>query len=69
MHSESFLYHLVELLGIFGTVSVCIAFVLLLPGVGQALVAIWGMVTADWFWQRKQAQKAEIESSGADKAS
>ena len=67
MHSESFLYHLVELLGIFGTVSVCIAFVLLLPGVGQALVAIWGMVTADWLWQRKQAQKTEVEANATDK--
>jgi hypothetical protein len=69
MHSESFLYHLVELLGIFGTVSVCIAFVLLLPGVGQALVAIWSMVTADWIWQRRQEQKARSASESNDKAS
>ncbi len=65
MHSESFLYHLVELLGIFGTVSVCIAFVLLLPGVGQALVAIWAAVTGDWLWQRRQERKAVEKDESA----
>ena len=57
MHSGSFLYQIIVLLGIFGTVSVCLAFALLLPGVGQALAAIWTLVTLDWFYQRKQDQK------------
>lgn len=58
MHSGSFLYQIIVLLGIFGTVSVCLAFALLLPGVGQALAAIWALVTLDWFYQRKQDQKS-----------
>jgi hypothetical protein len=57
MHSGSALYQLIVLTGIFGTVSVCIAFAFLLPGVGQALVAIWAFVTADWFYQRRIEQK------------
>ena len=57
MHSGSLMYQLIALTGIFGTVSVCIAFALLLPGVGQALVAIWAFVTADWFYQRRVDQK------------
>jgi hypothetical protein len=58
MHSESFLYNaLLVPLAIFGTTSVCIAFVALLPGVGQALVAIWSLVTADWIYQRRKEAK------------
>ncbi|MEN9786988.1 MAG: hypothetical protein RLZZ299_2252 [Pseudomonadota bacterium] len=65
MHSESFLYNATLVpLAIFGTTSVCLAFVLLLPGVGQALVAIWGAVTADWFWQRRQEKIAAETSEG-----
>jgi hypothetical protein len=58
MHSGSFLYQIIVLTGIFGTTSVCLAFALLLPGVGQALAAIWTFVTLDWFYQRHQDQKA-----------
>jgi hypothetical protein len=58
MHSGSFLYQFVLVpLAIFGTVSVCLAFALLLPGVGNALAAIWTLVTADWFYQRRQEGK------------
>ena len=58
MHSGSPLYQLIVLLGIFGTTSVCIAFAFLLPGVGQALAAIWVFVTADWFYQRRVEQRS-----------
>lgn len=66
MHSESFLYQFTLVpLAIFGTVSVCLAFVLLLPGVGNALAAIWTVVTGDWLWQRrKDAQSASSNGSG-----
>jgi hypothetical protein len=58
MHSGSFVYQFVLVpLAIFGTVSVCLAFALLLPGVGNALAAIWTLVTADWFYQRRQEGK------------
>ncbi len=57
MHSGSLLYQLIALTGIFGTVSVCIAFAFLLPGVGQALAAIWTFVTADWLYQRRAEQR------------
>jgi hypothetical protein len=64
MHSESFLYQFVLVpLGIFGTASVCLAFAFLLPGVGNALAAIWTFVTLDWFYQRHQDQKAAASDS------
>ncbi len=58
MHSGSFMYQIIALTGVFGTVSVCLAFALLLPGVGQALAAIWTLVTLDWFYQRRQDEKS-----------
>lgn len=57
MYSGSPVYYLIALTGIFGTVSVCIAFAALLPGVGTALAAIWTLVTGDWFYQRRMEQK------------
>ena len=57
MYSGSPLYLLIMLTGLFGTTSVCIAFALLLPGVGQALAAIWVFVTADLFYQRRLEQR------------
>lgn len=55
MHSGSFLYQFVLLpLVVFGGVSVMLAFVVLLPGVGNALAAIWSLVTADWFLQKRK---------------
>jgi hypothetical protein len=57
MHSGSLLYQLIVLTGLFGTLSVCIAFAFLLPGVGQALAMIWTFVTADWFYQKRVEQR------------
>lgn len=58
MHSGSFLYQFVLVpLGIFGTLSVCLAFVMLLPGVGTALAVIWTLVTGDWIVQQRKAAK------------
>lgn len=55
MHSGSPLYNFVLVpLSIFGTFSVCLAFVVLLPGVGQALAAIWTVVTGDWLYQNRK---------------
>lgn len=60
MHSGSFLYQYVLVpLSLFGTFSVCLAFVLLLPGVGNALVAIWALVFGDWFYQRRLEQRSK----------
>jgi hypothetical protein len=65
MHSGSFLYQFALVpLAIFGTVSVCLAFVLLLPGVGNALAAIWTLVTADWFYQRHQETTQASKDGG-----
>ena len=59
MYSGSPLYQFVLVpLSLFGTFSVCLAFVLLLPGVGQALVAIWTVVIGDYLFQKRQEQKA-----------
>ncbi|MFZ5478435.1 MAG: hypothetical protein ACOZNI_16825 [Myxococcota bacterium] len=58
MYSGSFLYQYVLVpLAIFGTTSVCLAFVLLLPGVGNALAVIWTLVTGDWLYQRRKAAR------------
>jgi hypothetical protein len=58
MYSGSFLYQFVLVpLSIFGTVSVCLAFVLLLPGVGNALAGIWSLTISDWLFQKRQDQK------------
>lgn len=55
MHSGSFVYQYVLVpLGLFGTLSVCIAFVLLLPGVGQALAAIWTITVGEWFYKNRK---------------
>jgi hypothetical protein len=59
MHSGSPLYQFVLVpMGLFGTFSVCLAFVLLLPGVGQALAALWTVFTLDHLWQKRQENKA-----------
>jgi hypothetical protein len=60
MYSGSFLYQYVLVpLSIFGTVSVCLAFVLLLPGVGNALAVIWTLVTGDFLYQQRKAQRGD----------
>jgi hypothetical protein len=58
MYSGSFLYQYVLVpLSIFGTFSVCLAFVLLLPGVGQALAVIWTLVAGDQLYQARKARR------------
>ena len=62
MHSGSFMYNFVLVpLSIFGTFSVCLAFVFLLPGVGNALAAIWTLVVGDWLLQKRKEGR---ETSG-----
>ena len=57
MHSGSPLYNFVLVpLSIFGTFSVCLAFAFLLPGVGQALAALWTILTADYLYQNRKAK-------------
>lgn len=58
MHSGSFMYQYVLVpLGLFGTFSVCLAFVFLLPGVGNALAVIWTLAVGDQMLQARKAQK------------
>ena len=47
MHSGSLLYQLILVLVCFGGASVMLAFVLLLPGVGNWLVAVFGATMTD----------------------
>jgi hypothetical protein len=54
MHSQSLLYQFVLLpLVTFGGFSVMLCFVFLLPGVGNALAAIYTLVTMDWLNQKR----------------
>ena len=49
MNSESTLYNFVLLpLVCFGGFSVMLAFVVMLPGVGNFLAAVWTFVVGDW---------------------
>jgi hypothetical protein len=62
MHSGSFLYNFVLLpLVCFGGFSVMLAFVLLLPGVGNALAGLWTVLVGDWFLQGRKGQSPMIE--------
>lgn len=38
----------------FGGFSVMLAFVVMLPGVGNLLAALWTLLTADWFFQKRK---------------
>ncbi len=63
MHSGSMMYNfLLVPLGIFGTLSVCLAFAFLLPGVGQGLAAIWTFVVADLYYQKWQDARSGADS-------
>lgn len=67
MHSESFLYNFVLLpLVCFGGGSVMLAFVLLLPGVGNFLAAVWTFMFADWAYRMRMGdtQMADEEKKG-----
>jgi hypothetical protein len=64
MYSGAPLYQFVLVpLSLFGTFSVCLAFVLLLPGVGNALAGIWTTVVGDYLNQRRLEQKARKNGS------
>lgn len=57
MHSGSFLYNFVLMpLVIFGGFSVMLAFVVLLPGVGNFLALVWTFVTGEWLYRKRQGQ-------------
>ena len=52
MHSESFVYNFVLLpLVCFGGFSVMLAFVVMLPGVGNFLAGLCTIFTADWLYR------------------
>lgn len=58
MHSGSFLYNFVLLpLVMFGGFSVMLAFVVLLPGVGNFLAVVWTFVTGEWLLKKRQGQE------------
>lgn len=55
MHSGSFMYNFVLLpLVCFGGFSVMLAFVFLLPGVGNFLAAVWTFMFGDYIWHKRQ---------------
>jgi len=61
MNSSSMMYNLVLLpLVCFGGFSVMLCFVLLLPGVGQGLAAIWVAVFGDLAYQARKAKKQGV---------
>jgi hypothetical protein len=54
MQHTDFAYNFILMpLVCFGGGSVMLAFVLLLPGVGQALAALWPILTLDWLRQQR----------------
>lgn len=58
MHSGSFLYNFVLIpLVIFGGFSVMLAFVALLPGVGNFLAVVWAFVTGEWLLKKRQGEE------------
>ncbi len=62
MHSGSFMYNFVLLpLVCFGGFSVMLAFVLLLPGVGNALAGIWTLVVGDWALQKRAGGSNRVD--------
>lgn len=59
MNSSSVMYNMVLLpLVMFGGFSCMLCFVVLLPGVGQALAMIWTFAVGDQVYQKMQAKKA-----------
>ncbi len=58
MNSSSMMYNMVLLpLVCFGGFSVMLCFVLLLPGVGQGLAALWTAVMGDRLYEARKAKK------------
>jgi hypothetical protein len=68
MHSESFVYNFVLLpLVCFGGFSVMLAFVLLLPGVGNFLAVVFTFIAGDWAYRMRlgDSQLADEEKKGS----
>ncbi len=64
MTSDSMLYNLMLLpLVCFGAASVMMAFVVMLPGVGQALAALWTVFVGDHFFQKMKGGSSSDYSS------
>lgn len=62
MQHTSFLYNAVLMpLVCFGGFSVMLAFVVLLPGVGNALAGLWTFFVADWAWQKRNGTHPMLE--------
>ncbi len=61
MHSGSLLYQFMLLFVCFGGGSVMLAFVLLLPGVGNWLVACFAHTQADKLMMRRKGESIWIE--------
>lgn len=64
MHSGSFLYNAVLLpLVCYGGLSVMLAFVVLLPGVGNALAGLWTIFIGDWAFQARKGQHPMVDEA------
>lgn len=64
LNSESFMYQFVLLpLVCFGGFSVMLAFVLLLPGVGQALTILHLAFTTDYLWQKRKGSSSRLDGT------
>lgn len=62
MNSQSFVYQFVLLpLVCFGGFSVMLAFVGLLPGMGNVLAALYTFLTLDWAWQKRKGGSNRID--------
>ena len=62
MNSDSFLYNFLLLpLVCFGGISVMLAFVVLLPGVGNFLAAVWTFVMGDVAYRQRLGESV-VES-------
>lgn len=61
--NETFLYNFLLMpLVMFGGFSVMLAFVVLLPGVGNFLAVVWAFVMGDFLNQKRQGQTILVDS-------
>ena len=62
MNSESFAYKFILLpLVMFGGFSVMLAFVFLLPGVGNVLAGLYTVITLDWANEKRKGGSNRVE--------
>lgn len=62
MNSESFAYNFILIpLVCFGGFSVMLAFVVMLPGVGNILAGLYTILTLDWLNERRKGGSNRIE--------